>query len=653
MSGQTELRVTMELLSDTIFGSGFSIPGGEDIAVCRDGDGWPYLKGSTFKGLLRESAENYLSWTGGSEDDLNALFGVPGWDGADDARRVHLTELTLRSRPATPDDCFSTRAFTAVEGGIVKDGTLRMAQAISSDLVFEGSIFCAHHDTELIKNALAGIKWCGTMRSRGFGRVRVRGEKIDSGHGGAGIAGASCLHYRLRTESPVLITDLSRSADNSMETRGYIPGSAVRGMVLGQLSADAPDWFGEHRLELLSEQTRFLDAVPIVGDTVPLPSIKGFYEGKEETGVIESVVPSGSFTPGHKRAKLGAFCGIDGDTIQYWSASTGGATRIGRGEHKMFQTRQLDAGQELEGYILLDNPELSERISACLDGTVWLGADRWGGFGRCAVTLLEAADAPHRPAAAAADGGKGVLYLLARSPISMRNDIGDPCGLNTAELARLLSVDSVTVERCATSATEYGGYNRTWQSRVPAAQYYDRGSVFRLRVSPPPLTEKLRLVESQGLGIRRAEGFGQVLFLSEEQFESISRKQAPERTPDTRTAAAVKLRQARFRWVRKNADRIRSGALSASQIGTIQSLCEKALAKEGDLTELRTFFEKNLRQRGAKHGARFVRIEELVNEVLNSPLPQLLETPCSDSTEEKLRLLILLFDYSRKESERV
>lgn len=36
------LPVTAELLSDAIFGSGFSIPGGEDIAVCRDEKGYPF-----------------------------------------------------------------------------------------------------------------------------------------------------------------------------------------------------------------------------------------------------------------------------------------------------------------------------------------------------------------------------------------------------------------------------------------------------------------------------------------------------------------------------------------------------------------------------------------------------------------------------------
>lgn len=60
MSRQVELQVRLELLSDTIFGSGHSIPGGEDIAVCQDENGYPYLKGTTFKGLLRESMHDLL-----------------------------------------------------------------------------------------------------------------------------------------------------------------------------------------------------------------------------------------------------------------------------------------------------------------------------------------------------------------------------------------------------------------------------------------------------------------------------------------------------------------------------------------------------------------------------------------------------------------
>lgn len=51
MSQRITLYVRVRLLSDTIFGAGFSVPGGEDIAVCEDSKGYPYLKGSTLKGL--------------------------------------------------------------------------------------------------------------------------------------------------------------------------------------------------------------------------------------------------------------------------------------------------------------------------------------------------------------------------------------------------------------------------------------------------------------------------------------------------------------------------------------------------------------------------------------------------------------------------
>ena len=48
------MKIRMELLSDAIFGNGMSIPGGEDISVLKDAQGFPYFKGSTFKGVFRE-----------------------------------------------------------------------------------------------------------------------------------------------------------------------------------------------------------------------------------------------------------------------------------------------------------------------------------------------------------------------------------------------------------------------------------------------------------------------------------------------------------------------------------------------------------------------------------------------------------------------
>ncbi|MEI3101172.1 MAG: hypothetical protein V8T45_04975 [Oscillospiraceae bacterium] len=48
------MKIKMELKSDTVFGNGSSIPGGEDISVLNDSYGFPYYKGGTFKGVFQE-----------------------------------------------------------------------------------------------------------------------------------------------------------------------------------------------------------------------------------------------------------------------------------------------------------------------------------------------------------------------------------------------------------------------------------------------------------------------------------------------------------------------------------------------------------------------------------------------------------------------
>ena len=99
MSERTRVKIRMELLSDTILGSGYSIPGAEDIAVCQDENGYPYMKGSSFKGVLRESMENLAFWKELDENGINEMLGTEGWNGEAEARRIHVTSLKLLDPP--------------------------------------------------------------------------------------------------------------------------------------------------------------------------------------------------------------------------------------------------------------------------------------------------------------------------------------------------------------------------------------------------------------------------------------------------------------------------------------------------------------------------------------------------------------------------
>ena len=694
LDGQIALKVRMELLSDAIFGSGFNIPGGEDIAVQQDRQGWPYMKGSTFKGLLRESLENLLVWEGGDAATLYDLMGKPGWDNPGGPRRIHLTELTLEDRPLSPEECYSTRTFTSLDGGVVKTDTLRTASCIRQGLIFSGWLYCQPEDAALFKNALMGIKWVGTMRSRGFGRVRVSGSETtteSSSESGAETEmqnrfpppanGAACIQYRIRTDSPVLATDMARSWGNSWETLHCIPGAAIRGALIRRWIEAHPDEAEREAegflRELLADGIRFSDVFPTQKKPkkqdrqteyyVPLPSPIGFYEDKAKTR-FQSILQTGEIDSDCKAAKLGHFCALENvkangknaGRILFWKVSTDNTLRILRSKKEndnkqVFETRYLDAGQEFSGSILLDNPALAGQISALFPKTIWLGADRCGGFGKCTVTDMKFVEKPEiltRYGIKEQEEVTKTLYLYLLSPASMLNERREPCGLDEKALAEKLGVDSVQIIYSGASVSDYSGYNSTWECRVPAMRMYDRGSIFKLRCVSVPKLECLHALEWSGVGVRRAEGYGQILFLSQRFYESLTGARElhmPKGTAQDSAARnqAAAARRARIQWVMEQGERIRQEKISRSQAGTIQSLCEKAMAQGGDWSELQGWLKKNLKDRGARHGDRFTGVAGLIEQTMNQDR-FLSEEMDVKSNEDKLKLLCLLFDFSRK-----
>lgn len=191
-----QLLVHMQLESDTIFGNGMSMPGGEDICIQTDLQGFPFLKGSTLKGIFREELINLLSWMKMPEEEaIDTVRNLMGESGADDtsSRKLVFSDLTMhpdvierieREEGITSQEIIEMltylRTFTELEDGIAKGESLRTARCIKKGLNFYGTCTCAKDDVEIVQEVLRLIKWAGSMRSRGFGKVRVRGEEIRS-----------------------------------------------------------------------------------------------------------------------------------------------------------------------------------------------------------------------------------------------------------------------------------------------------------------------------------------------------------------------------------------------------------------------------------------------------------------------------------------
>ncbi len=192
------MKIRMQLLSDVIFGNGMSVPGGEDISVLCDENGFPYYKGGTFKGIFREALEQYLEWTmqdGDGRERIEArvdrLLGKSGDDMVSHPGKLvfsdfHLSDYVkgqmLAEAKKGQEECRDTilhalshlRTFTALsEEGIVAEGSLRSCRCINKGLNFYSEVECRQEDEELVAAVLSCIKWIGTMRNRGFGKVRL------------------------------------------------------------------------------------------------------------------------------------------------------------------------------------------------------------------------------------------------------------------------------------------------------------------------------------------------------------------------------------------------------------------------------------------------------------------------------------------------
>ena len=110
----------------------------------------------------------------------------------------------------------------------------------------------------------------------------------------------------------------------------------------------------------------------------------------------------------------------------------------------MFQNQYIEAGQEFEGYICTQDNELARKIASVLGGTVWLGADRYEGYGRCSVTVEQCEQPAWMDCYGYREGdtADSTIYMLALSPFTMMSEAGEPVGLDCKKIGEMLELRS-------------------------------------------------------------------------------------------------------------------------------------------------------------------------------------------------------------------
>ncbi len=354
--------------------------------------------------------------------------------------------------------------------------------------------------------------------------------------------------YTLTLQAPLLITAPEGDA-NSVHSMGFIPGSTIRGAVASRLNPTKnAKTFKQY---ILSGQVCYLNAYPTVYGqrTLPMPvSLRqekygdtthdlAYYSGQPqaENGWPDEQLQSAEapFVSLDKATLTAAVATLDSRVHQQRDRSEGRAYTyrdpqqpdIEESRGTIFTYEALEAGQQFQGIIVIfgknqkETDNLWQEIKKALGKGLSLGRSRNARYGGSASVTIEClrdreTDGATRMIRGNLAQGSLFCVLLTADYVGRNPKSGqsDPTAFRQ-DITECLGKNRVEVLRTRWAFRLVGGFNRKWGLQLPQTLALRAGSLLVLKAKNNIPDSDLLKIEQTGLGERRAEGFGRVVFL--------------------------------------------------------------------------------------------------------------------------------------------
>lgn len=349
------------------------------------------------------------------------------------------------------------------------------------------------------------------------------------------------ITFLLHTQQPILATSL-QGDPNSDVSHSYIPGSTIRGMLIGrylrQQHIQELDILDKKIRRLFFDgQTRYLNAYLFDREkeqrTLPVPLCLYKKKGEDPTTEIYNLIQLASeYRPDSLKRLDDKFCIIDeyGDISLYKESRRINIhnqrnRKKGRGTDSsgaVFRYDAIDAGQVFQAVILCDDKEDFDAIKLLLTRTndeeivnVWLGGSQSAGYGHVTVDLLPDDDDWTE---VKIDWEERIQHQT-NLTVTLLSDtiIRDECGQSTTDpkqfaklISEALGTELKHIDTYA-SSLNVGGFNRKWGLPLPQVPALAAGSVFVFERPQELDSQQVTDLEAKGIGERRVDGFGRVI----------------------------------------------------------------------------------------------------------------------------------------------
>jgi CRISPR-associated protein Csx10 len=290
-------------------------------------------------------------------------------------------------------------------------------------------------------------------------------------------------------------------------TLPYIPGSALRGALAAAWIRDyGPPTPGHPRraefIDLFERSTRFGPLLQAGTQVVPLSAVFCKYPTRSDCAgyIADAAVDPDTDRCPHCGAPTatgkGEVEGVHTDRVMRTQLDAQGRAEDGN----LFARHELRRGHTYHGYLIGDHPWLT------IERQVWLGG-KTSTSGRASVRVAAHDTTPHVATSPRRDRA---LVLRLDSPAIIVDDAGRPSLDPTGEILRVLDLppDAVTGPRVWTRPVQVGGWHAASGLPKPTEVALAMGSVIVLHLAVPPDPQGLIRLVTQGIGLRRVEGFG-------------------------------------------------------------------------------------------------------------------------------------------------
>lgn len=343
------------------------------------------------------------------------------------------------------------------------------------------------------------------------------------------------INYRVTALEPIKMG--SQSVTASVEyCLDYLAGSSLRGAfihaLLKQYGYNLDKEKGIKK-ELL-RQVYFLNAYPEYQGqrTTPAPfcfwaekkSLAG-YDGSELKITTE-------FSPGYKICRKESFVNLSKDSVEGVKVQKQFKLHVSVNNDKkdtdMFRYEVIERQQSFVGIIMLQDKEiesekgivnLSEKLKALTDNKImYIGGSKGSGYGKCRVEFLSETEInPEINQSIEGEMGED-LYIYFLSDGILKNQEGEISSqIDLRYLKDLFGAEKAELKNGWQENTIITGYNNVWGTVLPQVEGIKAGTIQHYHLSGikdiSHAERQMKVLEERGIGDRRTDGYGRILFI--------------------------------------------------------------------------------------------------------------------------------------------